>query len=199
MTRKPACSLANLSDPAAINPGFIADRSGTYEIRLIVNNGATNSEPDFVTITVVALACPTNAVCSVEKFCLKAVGNCSVTGSCTVKPDICTQQHNPVCGCDDQTYSNACIAHSAGVSISHAGECVPPPSSCSSNAECSMNEFCQLAAGKCGGTGSAPSKQSTAWIYGRLFVVVMAKSIAIPVLPRSPVSVFSLQVRVHRN
>ncbi len=30
---------------------------------------------------------------------------------------------NQVCGCDDTTYGNGCVAHGQGVSISRVGEC----------------------------------------------------------------------------
>ncbi|HEX6162132.1 MAG TPA: PKD domain-containing protein, partial [Vicinamibacterales bacterium] len=52
LTTRPAGSSAALSDPAAVNPSFVVDRSGTYVARLIVNDGQVSSAADFVTITV---------------------------------------------------------------------------------------------------------------------------------------------------
>jgi len=47
----PAGSTATLSDPAIVNPTFVADLAGTYEVQLIVNDGSQDSAPDTVIIT----------------------------------------------------------------------------------------------------------------------------------------------------
>ncbi|MBU2482098.1 MAG: cadherin-like domain-containing protein, partial [Proteobacteria bacterium] len=49
---KPAGSIAAFSDPSSVNPFFVADISGRYELELIVNDGTENSAPDTVSITV---------------------------------------------------------------------------------------------------------------------------------------------------
>ncbi|MDB5202260.1 MAG: hypothetical protein JWQ27_1669 [Ferruginibacter sp.] len=36
---------------------------------------------------------------------------------------MCTQQYQPVCGCDGKTYGNACMARCAGVKSWTEGEC----------------------------------------------------------------------------
>ena len=48
---KPSSSTATLSDPTAVRPGFTIDRTGTYEVQLIVNDGRVDSIPDIVKIT----------------------------------------------------------------------------------------------------------------------------------------------------
>ena len=53
ITTRPVGSQSVLSDPAAVNPTFIADESGTYVVQLIVNNGEANSVPDAATINTV--------------------------------------------------------------------------------------------------------------------------------------------------
>jgi hypothetical protein len=59
-------------------------------------------------------------------FCKRPIGQCQVAdaqGVCTKKPQICTQDVVPVCGCNGKTYSNACMADKAGVRVAATGAC----------------------------------------------------------------------------
>lgn len=52
--------------------------------------------------------------------------NCGETdapGTCQRRPEVCTMQYDPVCGCDGRTYPNACGAAAAGASVRARGEC----------------------------------------------------------------------------
>jgi hypothetical protein len=50
----PPGSAAALVDPTTVNPNFVADRTGTYVVRLTVSNGHRKSIPDTLSVAVVA-------------------------------------------------------------------------------------------------------------------------------------------------
>ncbi|HYJ11230.1 MAG TPA: Kazal-type serine protease inhibitor domain-containing protein [Polyangiaceae bacterium] len=70
---------------------------------------------------IAGLRCPEKQYCvyAPEAHC----GAADMTGTCAPVPEMCTQQVDEVCGCDDKTYSNACMAAQAGVSVVMKGPC----------------------------------------------------------------------------
>ena len=68
-----------------------------------------------------SLACERGYFCDYSPEAACGAGD--QTGTCEVIPEACTANYDPVCGCDDRTYSNACAAHQSGVSVALLGEC----------------------------------------------------------------------------
>ena len=71
-----------------------------------------------------------SGTCPAGFYCQQEAGQCleimDGAGTCQVQPEMCTKEFMPVCGCDGQTYGNACEAAAAGVSVAVEGECASP-------------------------------------------------------------------------
>ena len=77
----------------------------------------------YLVITSSEIICFDNDGCDSDSFCAKETGDCSGSGKCMARPAVCTQNWNPVCGCDSLTYYNACLAHKSGVNVAYKGRC----------------------------------------------------------------------------
>lgn len=64
--------------------------------------------------------CPSGQYCQFEQG---TCGEADLTGQCRERPDMCTEEFDPVCGCDGETYSNDCFAAREGVNVRSQGEC----------------------------------------------------------------------------
>jgi hypothetical protein len=68
-------------------------------------------------------------LCPAGQYCEKITGQCKAPdaqGMCKAIPAVCEKKHEPVCGCDGETYDNPCEARRAGISLDHYGRCKHP-------------------------------------------------------------------------
>jgi hypothetical protein len=59
-------------------------------------------------------------------ICDLTPGHCKAVdlgGICKKRPEVCTEQFLPVCGCDGKTYGNDCARLVAGAQKDHDGKC----------------------------------------------------------------------------
>jgi len=123
----PACAAA-LSDPQAAAPELTVDTPGEYRLSLVVSDGVHDSPAALITVTVESpAACVSDAVCGPGAYCAKSPGACGAFGSCAPLPDSCFAVWDPVCGCNGQSYGNACEAARQGVNVAAAGVCTGTP------------------------------------------------------------------------
>jgi len=98
----------------------------------------------------------TGLFCGDNSYCEFDVGGCGASGQvgvCTARPEVCAEIFAPVCGCDGETYGNACEAAAAGFSIRSQGTCpVAGESICGGIAGfvCAAGELCKFTDGSCG-------------------------------------------------
>jgi len=120
------------------------------------------TSPGAVCGGLLGLGCEKNEYCDfpIETQC----GSGDQTGNCAAIPSACDKSLFPVCGCDGKTYSNACTAAAAGVSVAASGECGKPSTVCGgkTGATCSAGQYCNYPisaiCGKADGTGICATK-----------------------------------------
>jgi hypothetical protein len=83
------------------------------------NDCAPLNQPGDLCGTRGSVPCDDGLYCAYAFQC----GATDAGGACTPKPQACAALYQPVCGCDNKTYGNACAAAAAGVSVARAGDC----------------------------------------------------------------------------
>ena len=90
---------------------------------------------------------PEGTPCEEGQFCKRPDGACApeAEGVCMDIPINCPTHFAPVCGCDNETYPNACYADAAGVPVAFPGEC-EPAQTCGGSAgdTCETGQYCRL-------------------------------------------------------
>jgi hypothetical protein len=111
--------------------------------------------------------CHTNDDCEAGSYCHFDDGACLLLtfaileGECKPMPEACTMDYVPVCGCDNKTYSNSCMAHQGGVSVGKQGECAPKKCGPWPGGECADGEVCDIDSCALGGSGECVEQPTT--------------------------------------
>jgi len=103
--------------------------------------------------------CDDNSDCSSSEFCMLSDCRSNASGRCTKggsKNISCDRSLDKVCGCDQRTYDNECLAKSYGMSIDSNNKCNNNirdqgdlGSTCTSNSDCNNGYYCKPLFGEC--------------------------------------------------
>lgn len=92
-----------------------------------IANDGTCSTPATGATTGAACGGRGHEPCAEGQFCeWQPSGMCGASdqpGRCQTRPDACTAEFSPVCGCDDQQHANPCNAQALGISVRNYGPC----------------------------------------------------------------------------
>jgi hypothetical protein len=78
-----------------------------------------------VTIPPAPAPCLEDGSCATQRTYCARRGQCRGNGYCMPRPETCTKEYAPVCGCDGKTYGNRCEAARSGEDVASLGPCTP--------------------------------------------------------------------------
>lgn len=114
----------------------------------------------------VGVACFDGTDCpDASQFCAKPPGNCNGQGICEQRPEGCVKIYEPVCGCDADTYGNACEAAAAGENVVYPDACMMG-GTCLTNADCNdVTMYCAKVSGNSAGEGVCKERPQLCPLY----------------------------------
>ena len=145
------CSFES-GDVACVATGYAAD--GTPCASGVCYAGACNSS------TCGGLA---GTGCDAGMVCDKNGCGTDVVGVCVSSQTACTDQLDPVCGCDGRTYTNNCLRSVAGVALAHPGACLNAVENCTNGIDDNGDGLTDCEDPQCQATHVCVEARPTGW------------------------------------